>query len=399
MTSLRAENLGVMATEGKLTPFGRKLLTIADDEARFKESIAKHLILEKGGLFFCRGLTTFTRPTRQALADFLAEKYQVEFWRDHNNLSSMHSFLEWAGICRNYRLDAARFRSVVEVEESSIKGAEQLSPEANALLQALVRAGGRAAPGSIRAQAEIVSGRRMSPHRLPYYGSELEEQGFVKLPHGRGSRTRPWEIKSKHRAEIIAQIAATLSKTRPIPDEAFKFTFGELLEQIEKGSKDTKGRALEWLAARMCWKLQLRNIEIRHLSEYEIDVRAEAIAPTFQRWIIQCKATASPLGPRTVLREYGIANLEKIAVVGFVTTATISARARTVADQIMEQSNKVVLTFEGSDLKEMAEDEFELYRIIQRRSEHARAVKVPQKEAEVADELAADGENGGDDET
>ena len=73
MTSLRAENLGVMTTEGKLTPFGRKLLTIADDEARFKESIAKHLILEKGGLFFCRGLTTFTRPTRQALADLRLE--------------------------------------------------------------------------------------------------------------------------------------------------------------------------------------------------------------------------------------------------------------------------------------------------------------------------------------
>ncbi len=141
MTSLREENLGVMTSEGRLTPFGKRLLRFLDDEDAFKKSIAKHLILEKGGLFLCRGLMLIARSKggyREQLATMLSEKYGLEFWRDLNNISSMHSFLEWAGVCKNYRLDEARLREVIEVEESAISGAEKLSPEALALLEALV---------------------------------------------------------------------------------------------------------------------------------------------------------------------------------------------------------------------------------------------------------------------
>jgi hypothetical protein len=227
---------------------------------------------------------------------------------------------------------------------------------------------------------------------MPFLGKELERRGFIELPGQRGSKTAPWKLSPKQKPAIIAQLAATVSATRPIPDEAFTLTFKQLLKATETTNKDKKGRALEHLAARICLKLDLRNMEIRKLSDYEIDVRAEGHRPIFQKWVMQCKATKTALGPATVLREYGIAKLENIPIIAFVVTSTVSDRARSVADQIMRQSNKVVIFFELRDLEAIAADENALYEILAKQSDHARKVKLSQREAEVIGELAAEEE-------
>jgi hypothetical protein len=145
---------------------------------------------------------------------------------------------------------------------------------------------------------------------------------------------------------------------------------------------------------RICWKLHLQSIETRKLSDYEIDVRAEGRRPVFQKWVLQCKATRTALGPAPVLREYGIAKLENIPVIVFVVTAPVSDRARAVADKIMMQSKKVVILFDKPELEAIARDENEIYASLERQSEHARAIKMPQKETEVVAELVGQTEEG-----
>jgi len=396
MTSLREANLGVMTGDGHLTEFGKTLHGLVGDEKRFKAAVARHLIVEKGGLAFCRGLEAVARSGashRKEIAEFLATKYSVDFWRDHNNISSMHNFLEWAGVCENYRLDHDRFKEVVGVDPATAKKAEEISPEASMLLQALVRAGGEAAAGDLRRQVEQLSGRAINPHSIPAYGKELESRGFIELPRQRGSKTAPWRVVSKKQAEIIAEVAASLSGARPLSDDVFSRTFADLLKATETDDTDKKGRALENLAARICWKLGLQNIEIRKLSDYEIDVRAEGRHPVFQKWVLQCKATRTALGPAPVLREYGIAKLENIPIIVFVVTAGVSGRALAVADQIMRQSNKVVIILDEKELGAIAKDEKVIWASLERQSEHAREVKMPQKEAEVVSELVGETED------
>lgn len=391
MSSLREANLGVMSADGKLTAFGQQLVSLVKDEESFKAAIARHLILEKGGLAFCRALGTVKRTGgsyRQQIADFLAEKYQVDFWRDLNNISSMHNFLEWAGVCADYRLDGAKFETVVGADTAAVKDAEELSPEAVSLLEALVRVGGAAPPGNLRRQVETLSGRRINPHSLPTYGQELSDRGLIELPRHRGSRTAQWTLKhAGGRTQVVARMAAALAGSSSLPDEVFNRSFAELLRATKTKNKDKKGRALEQLAGRVCWMLGLHNIQIRTLSDYEIDVRAEAHHPVFQKWVLQCKATQTALGPAPVLREYGIAKLENIPVIVFVVTATASANARSVADQIMKQSNKIVIILDRDELKTIAADEKSIYEILERQSEHARSVKIPQQDVQVTSEL------------
>jgi hypothetical protein len=394
MSSLREANLGLMTPDGHLTQFAKRLRIIKDLNA-FKAAVARHLIVEKGGLAFCRAVQILSKSGtvhRQQISDFLAEKHSVDFWRDLNNISSMHNFLEWAGVCTNYRLNEARFKEVVGIEPDTARDVEELSPEANMLLQALVRAGGRAAPGELREQAELLSGRRINPHTMPFYGKELERADFIELPGQRGSKTAAWKLRAGQHPTILADVAASLSETRPLPDEVFSHTFGALLKLTRTASTDKKGRALEYLAGRICWKLGLQNIEIRKLSDFEIDVRAESRRPVFQKWVMQCKATRSSLGPAPVLRDYGIAKLENIPVIVFVVTSSISGRARSVSDQIMRQSNKVVIILDEAALDEIAADENAIYKILERQSNHARDIKLAQKDAEVVGELVGETE-------
>jgi hypothetical protein len=395
MSSLREDNLGVMDVHGNLTSFGKELLKLAADEAKFKAAVAKHLITAKGGLAFCRALEVLGRtgkPTRKEIARFLVAKHKGNFWRDHNNLSSMHNFLEWAGVVTNYRLNEEQFKIVVGIDTATAKNAEELSPEANLILQALVRAGGKGSAGDLRRQAETLSGRHINPHSMPSYGKELEGVGFITLPGQRGSKTAQWELKPDLQAQIIGEVAKTLSETRPLPDEAFSRSFAELLKDAKTKNIDKKGRALEHLAARICFKLDLHHVEIRKLSDYEIDVRAEAHRPVFQKWVMQCKATTTPLGPAPVLREYGIAKLENIPVIVFVVTAAITARARSVANQIMRQSNKIVLMFDQLDLDALAKDDNAIYEILERQSGQARQIKIQQTEDEVITDLVGQAE-------
>jgi hypothetical protein len=383
MTSLREENLGVLDARWRLTPFGNELVKKIKDADAFKKAVAKHLILLKGGLQFCRALQTVARERnggyRARLAAFLSEKYQLAFWRDLNNISTMHNFLEWAGVCKKYRLNEQVFTETVGLDVASVKTAEDLSVEAASLLDALIRAGGEAAPGTLRAQTETLLGRPINPHSMPVFGKELEEKGLIELPRQRGSRTRPWQIKAAETTKIVSAMAAQLAGTRFIPDDAFKKTFGELIVEIKRAPKDRKGRALELLAARLCWRLGLINIEIRKLNEYEIDVRAEGTRPIFQKWIIQCKATQNALGVEVILREYGIAKLENIPVIAFVTTSSLTSQAREVAKQVMKWSNKVVLVFAQDELKTLAKNENALFDILASQSEAAREVKSAQK--------------------
>ena len=73
-------------------------------------------------------------------------------------------------------------------------------------------------------------------------------------------------------------------------------------------------------------------------------------------------------------------------VVGFVTTARATKNAHAVADEIMQQSNKVVLFFEGEHLRAIARDETRLPRILREQAERAREVKADKKKLVVEED-------------
>lgn len=138
----------------------------------------------------------------------------------------------------------------------------------------------------------------------------------------------------------------------------------------------------------MCWLLGLQNILIRRLSEYEVDVSAESLTPIYAPWLIQCKATTTPVSSEILLREYAIAELEGAHVIMIVTTDDFSADCRSLADRVQRTGRQIVL-LGGDDLQKIAADEGALYQIIREQSRRTSRIKRGYNAQEVFHELAS----------
>ena len=74
---------------------------------------------------------------------------------------------------------------------------------------------------------------------------------------------------------------------------------------------DVRGRALETFAAKVCWILGIRNIEIRKMDRIERDVVGNRRTPFFTNFLVQCKNQRNPVGPPVIVKELDTAFKEK----------------------------------------------------------------------------------------
>ena len=147
--------------------------------------LGRHLIQNRAGWQFGRALATLRRrgrrPTRGEIADYLAQKYGIEEWRDLNNISSLHNFLSWCGAVRNYELVPDVFRDLLGATADEVGEFERLPQQSRLCLEALVRLGGTATAREIRTAAEAYSGRPMSVHNMPALMQPIVDQGLAVL--------------------------------------------------------------------------------------------------------------------------------------------------------------------------------------------------------------------------
>lgn len=398
LSSLSTENLGIVGPDGGLTDFGTQLLDASDDLPRFKELLGSFLLRERGGWQFAKALTVLRqrgrRPTRQSIATYLQEKYGIAGeWADLNNISSLHSFLEWCGVVSNYRLEEAEFERLLNVSVAEVQVLERFTLETRACLEALVRLGGEAAPGLIRLAAERELHRPLDANQLTGRITPLIEAGLVRYEGRRGARTGRYLLTEATKAEALAAVAADLAMSGVVPDEVFEHDFRWVVERLwnEALSRDERGRTLEVLAGMICTRLGLRNIHLRNTSEFEVDVTADYVgAGGYQTWSAQCKAySSSNVRSEHVLREFGIAVLDRYSVLLFVTTSDFSEDAVLTADRIVRQTNVQVIRLNGRDLQVIAGDEAELFKLTRQRSEAARGIRLGARPVEVFQELDA----------
>jgi hypothetical protein len=397
LSSLGPENLGIVDATARLTEFGRELLDAADDEERFKHLLGSVLLRERGGWQFAKALEVLwqrgRRPTRQQIAAYLQEKYGIAGeWADLNNISSLHSFLEWCGVVDDYRLNAGEFERLLNVSVAEVQLLERLTLESRACLSALVRLGGEAVPGDIRRAAEFQLHRPVDANQFPGRMAPLLEADLIRFEGARGARTSRYALVDASKAEALDAIAADLAFSGVVPDEVFEHDFHWVVDRLfsDELTRDERGRTLEVLASMICTRLGLRNIHLRNRSEFEVDVTADYVGSGYQTWSAQCKAyTSSKVGSDTILREFGIAVLDRYSVLLFVTTTDFSDDAVRTADRITRQTNIQVIRLNGADLRAIAADEDALFRLIQERSEQSRTVRLGARPVEVFQELDA----------
>jgi hypothetical protein len=255
---------------------------------------------------------------------------------------------------------------------------ERYTLETRAYLEALVRLGGSATGGDMRQAAEAYLHRPLDPHKLPNRMEPLVSDGVVKFTGKKGDKTSRYAIVDKKKGELLAEVSADLAIVGAVPDEVFEHDFAWIVERLADKTltTDEKGRALEVLAAMICWKLGLRHVVLRDRREFEVDVVAERLGAGYQAWSAQCKAFGTTkIRGDYILREFGIGILNRYDVLMFVTTTAFTRDAVAIAERIMRETSVQVILVNGSDLRRIAQDESELFRLISARSEQARELR------------------------
>jgi hypothetical protein len=395
LSSLNTENLGLVGEDGRLTSFGRELLDASDDLGRFKDLLGRHLLRERGGWQFGKALYVLRqrgrRPTRQAIATYLQEKYRIAGeWADLNNISSLHSFLEWCGVVSNYRLNEEEFERLLSASVAELQLLETFTLETRACLEALVRLGGEATPGMIRQAAEGLIHRPIDANQLTGRLTPLIEAELVEFEGARGNRQSRYRVRDTRRAEVLAAVASDLAMVGVVPDEVFEHDFAWLVERLwdDSLSRNQRGETLEVLAGMICSRLGLRHVQLRNRTEFEVDVTADYLGTGYQTWSAQCKAYGSAqVRGHHILREFGIAVLDRLSVLLLVTTSDFTEDAILTAERIVRQTNIQVIRINGDDLKAIARDEGLLFRMVNVRSEAARRVRLGARPTEVFQEF------------
>jgi hypothetical protein len=382
VSSLGLDNLGIIDDDCRLTDLGNRLYKDRTRSDVFKELLAIHLLQHRAGWQFARALEVLrrrvSRPSREDIAEYLGAKYGITEWRDLNNISSLHSFLEWCGVVSSYQLNGAEFERLLGASVADVGLLERFTLETRAYLQALVRLDGSATGREIREAAETYLRRHLDPHKVPTRMEPLIDAGLVQFSGRRGSRTSRYTIVDDKRAALLAEVSADLIAVGSVPDEVFEHDFRWTVDRLKDQalSRDEKGRTLEVLAAMICWRLGLRRVLLRERTEYEVDVTAEFLAGGYQTWSAQCKAYGNAqIRSAHILREFGIAVLDSYSVLLFVTTADFTPDAVSTAERIMRQSPVQVLMLNGADLDSIAEKEESLFEIVGERSEEVRRLR------------------------
>lgn len=396
IASLGPENLGIVGPDGLLSDFGKQLLAAADDLPLLREVLGSEILREHGGWQFGKALSVLrlrgVRPTRAAIATYLQEKYGIAGeWADLNNISSLHSFLEWCGVVENYRLVDTEFERLLSVTVEELQLLEGYTLETRACLEALVRLGGDATAAQIRAGVDAQLHRPIDANQFTSRMTPLIAAGLVRAETRRGDRGGRYALEDAQKAEAIAAVTADLAMSGVVPDDVFEHDFRWVVDRLNDSSltRDERGHTLEVLAGMIFTRLGLRNIHLRTTSEFEVDVTADYVGAGYQTWSAQCKAfTTGKVRSEHLLREFGIAVLDRYSVLLFVTTSDFTEDAVLTAERIVRQTNVQVIRINGTDLERIAAagDE-ELYKLIRSRSENARLVRLGARPIEVFQEL------------
>jgi hypothetical protein len=189
---------------------------------------------------------------------------------------------------------------------------------------------------------------------------------------------------------VLAAVSNDLALVGVVPDEVFEHDFPWVVERLwdDTLSTNEKGRTLEVLAGMILTRLGLQHIQLRNRSEFEVDVTADYIGTGYQTWSAQCKAYGrGQVTGEHILREFGIAILDRFSVLLFVTTSDFTEDAVLTADRIVRQTNIQVIRVNGIDLKKIAADKAALFKLVTGRSEAARRVRLGARPSEVFHEF------------
>ena len=194
-------------------------------------------------------------------------------------------------------------------------------------------------------------GQKISLHSIPTYGKKLSDLNLIAF-NTEGQSSGKWIINtSKFPKEIFNKFFVDylqINTTWPR-----KLILSSSFEELhERMVEDTEGEFLEYIAAKFCWHLGIKNLSIRNRDgQLEKDIYGKKVFPFYSNFLIQCKNhPGNSVNPSVIMREYGIANIEKINNIFIFSSSGYTSTTRLFANNLMTKSNINIYLFGYEDI-------------------------------------------------
>lgn len=392
-TTLALRDYGVLGEDkSSLTELGRNLAAVRTKPAELYAAFGRHILLHLNGLPFVRTvmdlLAAGEEVTLEALPRALARRgLRVPATATH--LSAMKGWLREAGVFRrgrqSYEVDEARLKELVGgLDAKDLDALAELNALQRAFLRSLVRF-----PQDKPAKSNEVAQMAEALYGVTFPWKSIRtsvldacaEAGlitFSKTTKGRGAKPHLVQGTKKFNADVMAPLLESYQdRLGSKLGQALRVPLADVFKELEALDKNRKGRALELLALRLMFLLDLDFVDWRKRGKEtagaEVDVIVESARLIYSRWQIQCKNGRATL--EDIAKEVGIAEFLNSNVLMVVTTRTFSGDARRYADAMMRKKNVQIILLQRPDLEQVRQTPARIVDILFAQARHAMDVK------------------------
>lgn len=379
-----------------VTEFGKRLLD-AEDLKTQHDLIAKHILLDLDGV----GLVETLREMKSGGSGFslveITEELKKRGFQASPNSSDLSGVLNWlreAGVLKDYDVDEQKYAELVGAPTKTIEALKGLNILQISFLRAMVALGVKdwTPHNDIATHATT-----LYPGEVSYNWKDLDRMilqplskaGFIEIKKKAKSKEgarggKPAEVKptGKFEKEVSEPILEPMYKAAGFAEvrEIAALSMAEVVERVERGAdENTRARALEILAVKICQLLDLDFMGLRETDEKvvaggEVDAFMHSARLVYSRWQIQCKA-ADRISFEAIAKEVGVAQVSLATVILIVSTGKMTDGAETYRKRIVRKTALNIAVIDGESLKQIANNPMNIGPILRAQAEEAMQLK------------------------
>ena len=370
---------GIIGRPGSFTKFGRHLYDIRKDEAALYRELARHILLNLGGMLMIQCIQDMTSAGEEVnlttLRDGLAAR-SVHYPPGGKHPSIMRLWLAKAGVFvgSRWQIDTIKLQEVLGANPDDFEVLARFTQEQRAFLRALANTGVTTPQpaNEIARLAATTYGVRYPEKSLPKLVlNALIDAGYItaaKTTTGRGAKPFLVAPTEKLIKDLIGPLLDQLKdQTDPKLLNLLKKPLEGVLTELKSDDRYTSGLALEALAFKLMRLLDMTYVATRlraaSTGGAEVDLIFESARLVFSRWQVQCKNT-SRISLDDVAKEVGLTRLLRGNVIVIASMGKVGREARGYATAVSARLGINICLLDGADLRSLCERPSKILRLL-----------------------------------
>jgi site-specific DNA-methyltransferase (cytosine-N4-specific) len=383
----------------ELTEFGLQLISLQGKEDEAHAALAKRILLELDGF----PLVETLREMRKAglkieLTTIPTELKQrgFEASRNSSDLSGVLGWLRQAGVLSGYEVNEAQYQALIGTSPETVEAMKGLSKDQISFLQAMLALNVTewTPYNEIADYAENLYTGQIGYNwkaQVTAILKPLQDAGLIEIRkkakkdkrtrEGQGGKAGDVKPTPKFETEIAEPLLGALYRSagfneiRAIRGKSLADIVADIKQQLDANKS---GKALEWLAIRLCQMLDLdfmgwRETEIEVAGGGEVDAMMHSSRLIYSRWQVQCKVGV--MSAEAVMKEVGLQQISLANVILLVSTGRATSGAITYREKIIRKSNLNIIFIDGTDLQKIIKDNAALVEVLNKQAQDALRLK------------------------